>query len=78
MPDRAAPVVVAATTSRTEAELIVGLLHSYGLHAAVSADDAGGQALGTAGVEVSQRREDRLGERREPLHDVEQHWLPRP
>jgi NAD(P)-dependent dehydrogenase (short-subunit alcohol dehydrogenase family) len=25
------------------ADLIVGLLHSYGLHAAVSADDAGGQ-----------------------------------
>ena len=43
MPDRAAPVVVAVTTSRTEAELIVGLLHSYGLGAAVSADDAGGQ-----------------------------------
>ena len=43
MPDRTAPVVVAVTTSRTEAELIVGLLHSYGLHAAVSADDAGGQ-----------------------------------
>ena len=43
MPGRTAPVAVAVTTSRTEAELIVGLLHSYGLHAAVSADDAGGQ-----------------------------------
>ena len=43
MPDRTAPVVVAVTSSRAEAELIVGLLHSYGLHAAVSADDAGGQ-----------------------------------
>jgi hypothetical protein len=43
MPDRTAPVVAAVTTSRTEADLIVGLLHSYGLHAAVSADDAGGQ-----------------------------------
>ena len=30
-------------TSRTEAELIVGLLKSNGLRAAVSADDAGGQ-----------------------------------
>jgi hypothetical protein len=43
MPDRTAPVVVAVTSSRTEAELIVGLLHSYGLQAAISADDAGGQ-----------------------------------
>ncbi len=38
-----APVVVAVVTSRIEAELIVGLLHSHGLRAAVSADDAGGQ-----------------------------------
>ena len=38
-----APVVVAVATSRTEAELIVGFLHSYGLNAAFSADDAGGQ-----------------------------------
>ena len=35
------PVVVVA--SRTEAELIVGMLRSNGLRAAVSADDAGGQ-----------------------------------
>jgi hypothetical protein len=35
------PLIV--VTSRTEAELIVGLLHSNGLRAAVSADDAGGQ-----------------------------------
>jgi hypothetical protein len=34
---------VAVVTSRIEADLIVGLLHSYGLNAAVSADDAGGQ-----------------------------------
>jgi hypothetical protein len=43
MPDRTAPVAVAVTTSRSEAEVIVGLLHSYGMHAALSADDAGGQ-----------------------------------
>jgi hypothetical protein len=36
-------VPVAVVTSRTEAELIVGLLGSYGLRAAVAADDAGGQ-----------------------------------
>ena len=35
------PVVVVA--SRTEAELIVGMLRSNGLRAAVAADDAGGQ-----------------------------------
>jgi hypothetical protein len=36
-------VPVAVVASRTEAELIVGLLRSNGLRAAVSADDAGGQ-----------------------------------
>ena len=36
-------VSVAVAVSRTEAELIVGLLSSHGLRAAVSADDAGGQ-----------------------------------
>jgi hypothetical protein len=36
-------VPVAIVTSRAEAELIVGMLRSNGLHAAVSADDAGGQ-----------------------------------
>ena len=35
------PLIV--VTSRTEAELIVGLLRTNGLRAAVSADDAGGQ-----------------------------------
>jgi hypothetical protein len=34
---------VAVVDSRTEAELIVGMLRSHGLRAAVSADDAGGQ-----------------------------------
>jgi len=38
-----ATVPVAVVTSRTEAELIVGLLRSHGVSAAVSADDAGGQ-----------------------------------
>jgi Putative prokaryotic signal transducing protein len=38
-----ATVSVAVVTSRTEAELIVGLLSSHGITAAVSADDAGGQ-----------------------------------
>ena len=37
-----APVPVAVGASRTEAELIVGMLRSNGLRAAVSADDAGG------------------------------------
>lgn len=37
------PVPVAVVTSRAEADLIVGLLRSNGLRAAVSADDAGGQ-----------------------------------
>jgi hypothetical protein len=36
-------VAVAVVTSRTEADLIVGLLQSHGLRAVVSADDAGGQ-----------------------------------
>jgi putative signal transducing protein len=38
-----ATVAVTIVGSRTEAELIVGLLRSNGLRAAVSADDAGGQ-----------------------------------
>ena len=38
-----ATVPVAVISSRTEAELIVGMLRSNGLRAAVSADDAGGQ-----------------------------------
>jgi hypothetical protein len=36
-------VTLIVVTSRTEAELIVGLLRTNGLRAAVSADDAGGQ-----------------------------------
>jgi hypothetical protein len=40
---KGATVSVAVVASRTEAELIVGLLRSHGLRAVVSADDAGGQ-----------------------------------
>jgi putative signal transducing protein len=36
-------VTVAVATSRIEAELIVGVLHSHGVPAAIIADDAGGQ-----------------------------------
>jgi hypothetical protein len=38
-----AAVCVAVVGSRTEAELLAGILRSHGLKAAVSADDAGGQ-----------------------------------
>jgi Putative prokaryotic signal transducing protein len=38
-----ATVSVAVVASRTEAELIAGMLRSHGVGAAVSADDAGGQ-----------------------------------
>jgi hypothetical protein len=38
-----ATVSVAVVASRTEAELIVGMLGSHGVRAAVLADDAGGQ-----------------------------------
>jgi hypothetical protein len=38
-----ATVSVAVVASRTEAELIAGMLRSHGVRAAVSADDAGGQ-----------------------------------
>lgn len=38
-----ATVTLTVVGSRTEAELAVGLLRSYGLRAAVAADDAGGQ-----------------------------------
>ena len=38
-----ATVSVAVVASRAEAELIVGMLLSHGLRAALAADDAGGQ-----------------------------------
>ena len=37
------PVVVTVVGSRAEADLVVGLLVSHGLRAAVATDDAGGQ-----------------------------------
>ena len=61
-----APVTVAVVTSRIEAELIVGLLQSNGLDAAVSADDAGGQEpqLQLQGVRVLVARSDEAAARR--------------
>lgn len=47
-------VTVAVTSSRAEAELIVGMLRNHGVKAATSADDAGGvdPALQAQGVRV--------------------------
>lgn len=47
-------MTVAVVPSRTEAELVAGLLRSNGLRAAVLADDAGGQdpQLQLTGVRV--------------------------
>jgi hypothetical protein len=61
-----APVSVAVVTSRIEAELIVGLLQSNGLEAAVSADDAGGQEpqLQLQGVRVLVAHSDEAEARR--------------
>jgi len=55
-----APVPVTIVASRTEAELIAGLLRSNGVRAAVSADDAGGQdpQLQLQGVRVLVAAED--------------------
>jgi Putative prokaryotic signal transducing protein len=55
MPDHeGATVPVVVVSSRTEAELIVGMLRNNDLEAAVSADDAGGTepALQVQGVRV--------------------------
>jgi Putative prokaryotic signal transducing protein len=63
--DRAA-VSVAVVGSRTEAELIVGLLRSQGLRAASAADDAGGQEpqLQLQGVHVLVAAADEAAARR--------------
>jgi hypothetical protein len=55
-----ATVPVAVVASRTEAELIVGMLRNNGLRAAVAADDAGGQEpqLQLQGVRVLVARDD--------------------
>ena len=59
-------VTLIVVTSRTEAELIVGLLRSNGLRAAVSADDAGGQdpQLQLEGVRVLVAPSDEAAARR--------------
>jgi len=61
-----ATVSVAVVTSRTEAELIVGLLRSHGLGAALAADDAGGQEpqLQLEGVRVLVTPSDEASARR--------------
>ncbi len=61
-----ATVPVAVVTSRTEAELIVGMLRNNDLTAAVSADDAGGQypALQAQGVRVLVAPSDEVSARR--------------
>lgn len=61
-----ATVPVAVVASRAEAELIVGLLRSNGLRAAVSADDAGGQdpQLQLQGVRVLVASSDEASARR--------------
>jgi Putative prokaryotic signal transducing protein len=59
-------VSLTVVTSRTEAELIVGLLRSNGWRAAVSADDAGGQdpQLQLEGVRVLVTPSDEAAARR--------------
>jgi Putative prokaryotic signal transducing protein len=61
-----ATVSVAVVASRTEAELIVGMLRSHGVNAAVSADDAGGQypQMQMEGVRVLVPRSDEASARR--------------
>ena len=61
-----ATVPVAVVASRTEAELIVGLLRSHGLSAALAADDAGGQEpqLQIEGVRVLVAPSDEASARR--------------
>ena len=60
-----APVTLTVVSSRAEADLIVGLLRSGGLRAAISADDAGGQdpQLQLEGVRVLVAREDEAAAR---------------
>jgi hypothetical protein len=61
-----ATVSVAVVASRIEAELIVGLLRSYGVRATVAADDAGGQEpqLQLEGVHVLVAASDEASARR--------------
>jgi hypothetical protein len=61
-----ATVSVTIVPSRTEAELIVGMLRSHGLRAAFAADDAGGQEpqLQMQGVRVLVSPSDEASARR--------------
>jgi hypothetical protein len=61
-----ATVSVAVVSSRTEAELIAGMLRSHGLRAAVSADDAAGQypQMQIEGVQVLVAPSDEASARR--------------
>jgi hypothetical protein len=61
-----ATVSVAVVASRIEAELIVGMLRTHGLRAAVSADDAGGQypQMQLEGVDVLVAPSDEASARR--------------
>lgn len=64
--EQIASVPVALAGSRIEAELIAGMLRSYGLRAVVSADDAGGlePQLQIQGVRVLVARSDEEAARR--------------
>jgi hypothetical protein len=68
-----ATVTVAVVSSRTEAELVAGLLRSNGLKAAVLADDAGGQdpQLQISGVRVLVDADDEAAAR-QVLAEVEE------
>lgn len=68
-----ATVTVAVVASRTEAELVAGLLRSNGLRAAVLADDAGGQdpQLQISGVRVLVDADDEAAAR-QVLAEVEE------
>jgi hypothetical protein len=63
--DENEPVCVAVVTSRTEAELIVGMLRSGGLRAVVSAQGSGGRhpELQLQGVQVLVARADEAAAR---------------
>jgi len=66
-------VTVAVVSSRSEAELVAGLLRSNGLRAAILADDAGGQdpQLQISGVRVLVDADDEAAAR-QVLAEVEE------
>jgi hypothetical protein len=68
-----ATVTVAVVSSRSEAELVAGLLRSNGLRAAILADDAGGQdpQLQISGVRVLVDADDEAAAR-QVLAEVEE------